>query len=94
VCSQPHAFLPTSFIGDSSFHPRRDQRGCSATRKRNFRFSIEGTFEDEYVARQAVQDAVWEAEKEKVAKKAARHQARVPRVNFEAMGSMEYSTLR
>jgi hypothetical protein len=46
-------FLPRSFTGGSSSRPRRDQRGRSAVRKRNLRFTDEGTLEDEYVTRQA-----------------------------------------
>jgi hypothetical protein len=94
VCSQPHAFLPTSFTGDSSSHPRRDQHGRSATRKQNFCFASEGTFEDEYLARQADEEAAQEATQVKAAKKAARRQARVPQVNFETMGYVDYNALR
>jgi hypothetical protein len=90
VCSQPPAILPISFTGGSSSCPRRDQRGRSATRKRNFWFASEGTFEDEYLDRQAEEMAA----QEKEAKKAARRQARAPQVNFETMSSMEYSALR
>jgi hypothetical protein len=57
VCSQPRAFVPTSFTGDSSSRPHRDQRGRSAVRKRNFCFTDEETLEDEYVAHQAEQEA-------------------------------------
>jgi hypothetical protein len=61
VCSQPPTILPISFTGSSSSRPRRDQRGHSATRKRNFRFAYEGTFEDEYLDRQAEEMAAQEA---------------------------------
>jgi hypothetical protein len=57
VCSQPPAILPMSFTGDSSSRPCLDQRGRSAVRKRNFRFASEGTFEDEYLSRQADEEA-------------------------------------
>jgi hypothetical protein len=46
-----------SFTGDTSSRPHRDQRGRSAVRKRNFRFAAEGTFEDEYLSRQADEEA-------------------------------------
>jgi hypothetical protein len=94
VCSQPPTILPISFTGGSSSRPRRDQRGRSATRKRNFRFASEGTFEDEYLARQADEEAAQEAAQAKAALKAARRQARAPQVNFETMSSVEYSALR
>jgi hypothetical protein len=84
------AILPISFTGGSSSRPRRDQRGRSATRKRNFRFVSEGTFEDEYLTRQAEEEAA----QAKAAKKAARRQARAPQVNFETMSSVEYCALR
>jgi hypothetical protein len=38
--------------------------------------------------------AAQEAAQAKEAKKAARHQAKAPQVNFETMSSMEYSALR
>jgi hypothetical protein len=66
VCSQPPAILPISFTGGSSSRPRRDQRGRSATRKWNFRFASEGTFEDEYLDRQAEEMAAQEAAHAKV----------------------------
>jgi hypothetical protein len=94
VCSQPPAILPISFTGGSSSRPRRDQRGRSATRKQNFRFASEGTFEDEYLDRQAEEMAAQEAAQAKATKKAARRQVRAPQVNFETMSSMEYSALR
>jgi hypothetical protein len=87
-------FLPPSFTGDSSSRPRRDQRGRSAVRKRNFCFSNEGTFEDEYVTRQAEQEAAREAAKEKAAraaKRAARNPSRAPRIIYDTMNSVEYS---
>jgi hypothetical protein len=70
------------------------QRGRFATRKRNFQFASEGTFEDEYLARQAEEEDAQEAAQAKAAKKAARRQARAPQVNFETMSSVEYSALR
>jgi hypothetical protein len=94
VCSQPPAILPISFTGGSSSHPRRDQRGHSATRKRNFWFASEGTFEDEYLTHQAEEEAAQEAAQAKAAKKAARRQVRAPQVNFETMSSVEYCALR
>jgi hypothetical protein len=97
VCSQPHAFLPTSFTGGSSSRPRRDQHGRSAIRKWNFQFASEGTFEDEYLTRQADEEAAQEAAREKaakVAKRAARQPSGAPRVNYNAMSSVDYSALR
>jgi hypothetical protein len=94
MCSQPHAILAISFTGGSSSHPHHDQRGHFATRKRNFQFASEGTFEDEYLTCQADEEAAQEAAQAKVAKKAARRQARVPQVNFETMSSVDYSALR
>jgi hypothetical protein len=61
VCSQPPAILPIYFTCGSSSRPRRDQRGRSATLKQNFRFASEGTFEDEYLSRQAEEEAAQEA---------------------------------
>jgi hypothetical protein len=97
VCSLPPAILPISFTGDSSSRPRRDQCGRSAVHKRNFRFASEGTFEDEYLSRQADEEAAQEAAREKAAsvtKRAASHPSRAPRINYDAMSSVEYSALR
>jgi hypothetical protein len=90
-------FLPPSFTGGSSSRPRRDQCGRSAICKRNFRFSNEGTIEDEYVSRQAEQEAAREATKEKAAraaKRAARNPSRAPQINYDTMNSVECSALR
>jgi hypothetical protein len=90
-------FLPHSFTGGSSSCPRRDQRGRSAVRKRNLRFTDEGTLEDEYVTRQAEEEAAREAAKEKAAraaKRAARNPSRAPRINYDTMNSVEYIALR
>jgi hypothetical protein len=49
------------------------------------------------VARQAEQEAAREVAKEKAAraaKRAARHPSRAPRINYDAMNSVEYSALR
>jgi hypothetical protein len=86
--------LPISFTGGSSSRPRRDQHGRSTTRKQNFRFASEGTFEDEYLSRQAEEEAAQEAAQAKAVKKDARRQARAPQVNFETMRSVVYSALR
>jgi hypothetical protein len=90
-------FLPPSFTSDSSSCPRRDQCGRSDVRKQNFRFSDEGTLEDEYVTRQAEQEAAREAAREKAAraaKRATRNPVRAPRVNYDAMSLVEYIALR
>jgi hypothetical protein len=93
----PCFFLPPSFTGGSSSRPKRDQHGRSTVRKWNFRFADEGTLEDEYLARQAEQEAEREAAKEKAAraaKRAARNPSWFPRVNYDAVNSVEYSALR
>jgi hypothetical protein len=90
-------FLLPSFTRGSSSRPKRDQRGRSAIRKRNFWFAEEGTFEEEFVSQQAEQEAGQEAAREKAAraaKRAARNPSWVPRVNYETMNSVEYSALR